>query len=198
VPWFRTRSIAETVTDAHSWQAGALAEIGLVGLLLTGAVLLLPLARIPAARAGPGAWPIAAVALGGAGVYVVLPASLAWLFRIPTIAIPGFVVLGALAAGGDRPAPRVFTGRPGRAVLAAAALILLVLAVPAYLSTKAVARGETNAATSTNDALDDLDRAKQLNPFATEPLIVRSTILQLEKRRAAALKAAKEASDRAP
>ena len=198
VPWFRMRSIDENVTDAHSWQAGALAEIGLVGLLLTGAVLLLPLARIPAARAGPGAWPIAAVALGGAGVYFVLHASLDWLFRIPTIAIPGFVVLGALAAGGDRPAPRVFTGRPGRAVLAAAALIVLVLAVPAYLSTEAVARAETNAATSTNKALDDLDTAADLNPFATEPLIVRSTILQLDGRRRQAFKAANEATERAP
>jgi tetratricopeptide (TPR) repeat protein len=192
------RSIDENVTDAHSWPAGALAEIGLVGLLLTGAVLLLPLARIPAARAGPGAWPIAAVALGGAGVYFVLHASLDWLFRIPTIAIPGLVVLGALAAGGDRPAPRVFTGRPGRAALAAAALIVLALAVPAYLSTEAVARAETNSATSTKDALDDLDTAADLNPFATEPLIVRSTILQLEKRRAAAVNAAKEATERAP
>jgi tetratricopeptide (TPR) repeat protein len=92
----------------------------------------------------------------------------------------------------------VFTGRPGRAALAAAALIVLVLAVPAYLSSAAVARAETNAASSTEDALDDLDRAARLNPFATEPLLVRSTILQLETRRKGALDAATEATQRAP
>jgi O-Antigen ligase len=197
VPWFRSRSIDENVTDSHSWQAGALAETGFVGLLLAGAVLLLPLARIPSARNGPGAWPIAAVALGGAGVYFVLHASLDWLFRIPAIAIPGFVVLGALATGG-RSAEQTFTGRTGRATLATAALILLVLAVPAYLSTAAVVRAETNAATSTDDAMDDLDTAADLNPFATEPLIVRSAILQLENRQEAAVNAAHEATERAP
>ena len=70
VPWFRSRSIDENVTDAHSWQASALAETGLVGLALAAAVFLVPLARI-GRRAGPGVWPIAAVALGGAGVYFV-------------------------------------------------------------------------------------------------------------------------------
>jgi tetratricopeptide (TPR) repeat protein len=82
--------------------------------------------------------------------------------------------------------------------LAAAALILLALAVPAYLSTEAVARAETNAATSTDDALDDLNTAADLNPFATEPLIVRSTILKLDGQRRRALKAADEATERAP
>ena len=106
VPWFKSRSIDENVTDAHSWQAAALAETGLVGLLLTGFVLVFPLARIRKARAGSGRWPIAAVALGGAGVYFVLHASVDWLFRIPAIAIPGFVVLGVLASGGGSPEDR--------------------------------------------------------------------------------------------
>ena len=119
VPWFRSRSIDENVTDAHSWQAAALAETGLVGLLLIGFVLLFPLARIRSARAGSGAWPIAAVALGGAAVYFVLHASVDWLFRIPAIAIPGFVVLGALATGGKDCGLPVFAGRGQRAALAA-------------------------------------------------------------------------------
>jgi O-Antigen ligase len=198
VPWFRSRSIDENVTDAHSWQAGALAETGLVGLVLAAAVLLLPLSRIRNARASAGAWPIAAVALGGAGVYFVLHASLDWLFRIPAIAIPGFVVLGALATGGGPPGALLFSGRRARATLAAVALIVVALATPAYLSTDALADGETEAATSTKAALDDLDRAARLNPFATEPLLVRSTILQLEKRPAPAVDAANEATDRAP
>jgi hypothetical protein len=198
VPWLRSRSIGESVTDAHSWQAGALAETGLVGLMLTAAVLLFPLARIRTARTSPGAWPIAAVALGGAGVYFVLHASLDWLLRIPAVAIPGLVVLGALANGGGVPGELALTGRIGRAALATAALVVLVLAIPAYLSTAAVARGETDSATSTKDALAELEDASRLNPFATEPLLLRSTILQLERKPRAALDAASEATERGP
>jgi hypothetical protein len=197
VPWFRSRSIDENVTDAHSWEASALAETGIVGLALTAAALLLPLAGIRRARTGPGAWPIAAVALGGAGVYFVLHASFDWLFRIPAIAIPGFVVLGALATGGSE-SELILTGSRQRTALAAAALVAVVLATPAYLSTAAVARAETAAATESHDALNRLDTAAQLNPFATEPLILRSTILQLDGKSVAALDAAAKATKRDP
>jgi hypothetical protein len=198
VPWFRSRSIDENVSDAHSWQAGALAETGLIGLVLVGAVLLLPLARIRTARTSSGAWPIAAVALGGVGVYFVLHASFDWLFRIPAVAIPGFVVLGALATGGGRPGEVPFVGWRERAILVIAALAVLAVTIPAYLSTAAVARAETHAAASTEDALEDLDTAAQLNPFAAEPLLVRSTILGLDRQPSAALDTAEEATERAP
>jgi O-Antigen ligase len=198
VPWFRSRSIDENVTDAHSWQAGALAETGVVGFVLAAVVLLFPLARIRRARVSRGAWPIAAVALGSAGVYFVLHASLDWLLRIPAIAIPGFVVLGALGTGGGQPGRPMFGSATQRAGLAAAAAIILTLATFAYLSTAAVARGESEAATSTPNALADLDEASRLNPLATEPLLVRSAILLLDGRSKAALVAANEATERAP
>jgi UDP-GlcNAc:undecaprenyl-phosphate GlcNAc-1-phosphate transferase len=41
--------------------------------------------------------PIVAVALGGSGMYFVLHASFDWLFRIPVIAILGFLVLAPRA-----------------------------------------------------------------------------------------------------
>ena len=198
VPWFRSRSIDENVTDAHSWQAGALAETGVVGLAIIAAVLLFPLARTRSARKGRGAWPLAAVALGGAGAYFVVHASVDWLFRIPAVAIPGFVVLGALATGGGAPREHRFAGRSTRFAVAAAATVVLVGATLAYLSTAALARGETEAATSTQEALADLEDASRLNPFATEPLLVRSMILQLEGDRGAALAAAEDATERAP
>lgn len=198
VPWFRSRSIDENVTDAHSWQAAALAEIGLVGLVLMAFVLLFPLARVPAARAGSGAWPIAAVALGGAGTYFVLHASLDWLFRIPAIAIPGFVVIGALATGGKHCDLPMFARRGQRLALALAAVVVLALATPAYLSTTAVARAEAEAATSNATALGDLDDAARLNPFAAEPLMIRAFILRIDRKSVAAVQAAREATERAP
>jgi hypothetical protein len=198
VPWFRSRSLDENVTDAHSWQAGALAETGLVGLAILAAALLFPLARIRSARESRGAWPIAAVALGGAGTYFVLHASVDWLFRIPAIAIPGFVVLGALATGGGASGKPVFADRMQRASLAGAALAVLAVATLAYLSTAAVARGGSEAATSTKGALAELENASSLNPFSTEPLLMRSAILQVDRRPRAALEDANAAAERAP
>jgi len=197
VPWFRSRSIDENVSDAHSWQASALAETGLVGLVLFALVLLLPLAGLRTARTSAGAWPIAAVALGGAGVYFVVHSSTDWLFRIPAIAIPGFVVLGALATGGSS-RELALTGLGQRVALAVAALLAAVLSIPAYLSTDAVARAESKTATSSTQALAELAAAERLNPFAAEPLIVRSAILQLDDNPRAALSAAREATERDP
>jgi tetratricopeptide (TPR) repeat protein len=197
VPWFRSRSIDENVSDAHSWQASALAETGLVGLALFALVLLLPLAGIRTARTSSGAWPIATVALGGAGVYFVLHASTDWFFRIPAIAIPGFVVLGALATGGSS-RELLLSGSRQRVALAAATLVAAALSIPAYLSTAALAHAETEVATSSSEALADLHTAARLNPFAAEPLLVRSTILDLDGQPGAALSAAKEATRRDP
>ena len=198
VPWFQSRSIDENVTDPHSWQAGALAETGLVGLALTAFVLVFPLARIRGARRGAGAWPIAAVALGGSGIYFVLHASVDWLFRIPAVAIPGFVVLGTLATGGKDCGLPLFARRRHRVALAFAAIVVVALTTTAYLSTAALVRGQAEAASSTDDALADLEDASRLNPFATEPLLVRSLVLKMEARRRPALAAAIEATERAP
>ena len=196
VPWFRYRSIDENVTDAHSWEASALAETGIVGLLLTGASLLLPFASGRGARRrsdDPRA--LAAIALGGAGAYFVVHASLDWMFRVPAVAIPGFVVLGALAAGGGV-SYIVLPGRRQRVVLAAAALAAAVVSIPAYLSTAATVRAEDHAPTSTSAALRDLDWAARLNPFAARALEVRASVLGAAGRPRASLSAAKRAVER--
>jgi len=197
VPWFRFRSLDENVTDAHSWPAGALAETGIVGFVLLAAVLILPLAAVVNASRGEGARPIAAVALGGGGVYFVLHASLDWLFRVPAIAALGFVVLGALAGGGGR-GPITLVGSVQRTALVLSALLAAVAVVPVYLSTREMNKGEDEAAVSTKQALRELDRAARLNPFAVTPLVVRAAVLQAEGRRAAAIDAAQEAVARNP
>lgn len=197
VPWYRERALDESVSDAHSWEANALAEGGIVGLALTALVLLLPLGRIRSARSARGVWPIAAVALGGAGVYFVAHASLDWLFRIPAIAIPGFLVLGALATGGMAPRLALASGRQ-RAFLAGASVAAAIAVIPVYASTAQVGRAESAAATSSARALDRLDWAERLNPFSVEPLVVRAGLLEGSGAPAAALDAAREATERGP
>jgi hypothetical protein len=197
VPWFRARALDENVTDPHSWEAAALAETGVVGIVLLAGGLLIPLARIPTARRQRGAWPIAAIGLGGAGVYFVVHASLDWLFRVPAIALPGFVVLGALGTGG-RAGRLSLAGWRQRLAFAVVALTGACITVPLYASTSEVSRAESRAARSPSEAVDRLDRAAQLNPFAVEPLIVRATILQSTGAPIRALEAAREATRKAP
>jgi hypothetical protein len=197
VPWFRERSIGENATDAHSWEAGALAELGLVGLALTAAALLVPLAGIGVARKGDGAWPIAAVALGGVSVYFLVHASAEWLLRIPPVAIPGLLALGALAGAGTVNRLNLARIRTRTAIGAGALLASLVI-LPAYVATAALDRAESDALVNAERAVDSLDTAVRFNPFAVQPLIQRATILHFAGDNQGALEAANDAIERGP
>jgi hypothetical protein len=195
VPWFRDRQVNESVSDAHSWEAGALAETGVLGLLLLAAGLLLPFVQLVRARKELGGF--ASVALGGCAAYFVLHSSVDWLFLIPAVALPAFVGLGACAAAGGLPDLRLAPGWQRMAV-AAGALVALLAAVPVYLSTTLTARAESQAATSTSRALDTLSLAARANPWAIQPKIVRSEILLGDGRTGEAIRAARQATRRAP
>jgi hypothetical protein len=197
VPWFRERSLDENVTDAHSWQAGALAELGVVGLVLTAAALLVPLAGVVRARGGDGAWPIAAVALGGSALYFVFHASFDWLLRVPAAAIPGLLALGALAGAGASRRLRLADLR-ARVLVAGAALAAALVILPAYVATAALERAESDAPTDPDRALDALETATRFNPFAVQPLVQRSSILSFNGDAVGAVQAAEEAVERGP
>ena len=62
-PWYEHRAINENITDAHSWEASALAETGIVGFLLLGAAFLLPFVALARARRHLGTF--TTIALGG-------------------------------------------------------------------------------------------------------------------------------------
>ena len=188
VPWFHRRAINENVTDAHSWEAAALSETGVVGFVLLAAALFLPLVQLARARKELGSF--AVVALGGTVAYFVLQGSLDWLFLITAVAVPAFLVLGASAAAAGERQIRLAPGRQ-RTAIAVGALAAAVAAVPVYLSTTLTARAENQAATSTQRALDTLSLATRANPWAVQPLIVRSAILLDANRTPAAIRAAR-------
>jgi cytochrome c-type biogenesis protein CcmH/NrfG len=195
VPWFEQRSIDLNVGDAHSWEAASLAETGVIGFLLLGAALLIPLVRCFQARHVLGDF--ATVALGGTAAYFVLHGSLDWLLLIPAVALPAFVTLGACAAAGSAQAISIAPARQ-RVAVAAGALAAAVVAVPVYLSTTLTARAENQAATSTHRALQTLSLAARLNPWAVQPLLVRSEILGSVGNHTGALAAAEDSVDRGP
>jgi O-antigen ligase len=195
VPWFRHRAITESVTDAHSWEAGALAETGVVGFVLLAAALLLPLAQLAKARKELGGF--ASVAVGGTLAYFILHGTVDWLFLIPAVSVPAFVALGACASAGSVPELRLAPGRQ-RAALAVGALVATVVAIPVYLSATLTARAENRAASSTPRALDDLSLAARVNPWAVQPKIVRSQILLQVRRTREAIAVARQATKRGP
>lgn len=194
-PWYQRRAINENITDAHSWEASALAETGLVGFLLLGAAFLLPFVALARARRHLGTF--TTVALGGGAAYFVLHSSIDWLLRISAIAVPGFLLLGACAAAGGTRGIEL-AARRQRVGLVVAGLAAAVCAVPVYFATTLTARAENQAATSTSQALDTLSLAADLNPWAVEPLIVRSIVLLGDGRTREAVRAAREATDRGP
>jgi hypothetical protein len=194
-PWYERRAINENITDAHSWEAGALAETGIVGFLLLGAAFLLPFVALARARRHLGTF--TTVALGGGAAYFVLHASIDWLLRISAVAIPGFLLLGACAAAGGTRGTELAPRRQ-RVGLVVAGLAAALCAVPVYFATTLTARAENQAATSTHQALDTLSLATDLNPWAVEPLIVRSIVLLGDGRSRDAVRAAREATNRGP
>jgi hypothetical protein len=194
-PWYKRRALDENITDAHSWEASALAETGAVGFLLLAAALVLPFVALARARSRLGTY--ATVALGGSAAYFVLHASVDWLFRISAVAIPGFLLLGACAAAGAMQGMELAPGRQ-RIGLAVAGLAVALCAVPVYFATTLTARAENQAGTSSARALDTLSLAADLNPWAVEPLIVRSAILLEDGRVDEAVRAARDATARGP
>jgi hypothetical protein len=106
--------------DAHSLYLETLAELGLIGLLLLLAFLLLPLTHLKL-RGGPA--PLAA----GAYVVFLVHAGLDWDWEMPAVVLAG-LCCGAAALAGDEGQTRVVSAR-GRGTIVALALALGALSI---------------------------------------------------------------------
>ena len=118
------RRSGETPVRAHSFELDALSELGVVGfLLLLGG--LAPLVVL----AGRGAWrgDLAATAGFATAAYFLIHASADWIWTIPAVGLPCFVLLGAACVRDDAaPLPR--RAATGVAIAAVAAAVLGVRA----------------------------------------------------------------------
>jgi hypothetical protein len=167
--WDLERPNAFGARDAHNLYLETLAELGPIGLLLLGVLLVTPLAamiRADLSVAGSGA--IAAYA-----AYIV-HAAIDWDWEIPTVTLTaltcGAALLVASRAGGT---PYRFGP-----TLRAAALIVVAIAATAatvgYLSAEALRT--SRAAQGRGDyptALRYAKRAARFAPWATEPWLAR-------------------------
>jgi len=160
------RRSGETPVRAHSFELDALSELGVVGfLLLLGA--LAPLITI-AAR---GAWhgDLAATAGFATAAYFLIHASADWIWTIPAVGLPVFVLLGTACARDDaEPLPRYAATGVGVAAVAAAVLAF----APPWLSS----RLSNHALESSSSPASDLRWARRLDPLSVEPYLVQSKI----------------------
>jgi hypothetical protein len=191
----RYRAQPLPVTQAHSVPLEALAETGIVGLLLLGggvlALLAAALARLRATPAGPErdlgvALVAAAIAWAVHGLYD-------WDWNIPAVTAPPLAMLGVVAAWrGPRPvaagalsaARAPDSAARGLAVAAAtlaAAAAVASAGLPAWADGKAdaaaaAAAGDTPAALEAAAAQADL--AGRLDPLSVRPLFVGAAVAE--------------------
>jgi tetratricopeptide (TPR) repeat protein len=152
----------------------ALAETGVVGLvLLAGAVLALLAGLV---RVRPQA-PVAAAAALSLGFF--LACGLDWLEEVPALLAPAFCLpLAVLRSSRDCDA-RPSWWRTAPAV--ALAVVSLAVLVPPYLAVRHLARGEELRATDPQGALAAFDRAAAADPLSLTPHL-RSGFLALQLR----------------
>jgi hypothetical protein len=154
----------ESPRRGHSVFLDVLSETGFIGLLLlVGGLGGALLAALRGARSLLGA------ALLGTGVYWIVHAGVDWIWTLPAVGLPFFLLLGIGGATGERPY------LPSRASVAAgiAAVLLAVLAfAPPWLS----ARYTEQALQGSGDPTAALRRARRLDPLSTDPLVAQATL----------------------
>ncbi len=172
-------------------------ELGVVGVLLFGAFLVAAvIAALRTRRLGRSAAALVAGSLA-AGANWLFHASYDWFWHYPALTAPAIFLLGAAAGpsivGAARGlAPRLRYGAV--AVLAVAALI----ALPLFMSDRYANHAYDESADDPQGALDNLDRAADLNPYDPRPLFAKGVIQSQVGEEDAALSSFRAAIDRQP
>jgi O-Antigen ligase len=158
----------ETPVRAHSLELDALAETGIVGFLLivgSGAALLFGVAR--RARSS-----LLATGALGAAAYFAVHTGGDWVWTIPALGLPVFLIVGiALSEPDSPPLPRRIAIPAG-----VVAVLLAILAFsPPWLSSRFVERAYD--APTTAEARDALRWARRLDPLSTDPYLAETALV---------------------
>jgi hypothetical protein len=174
------RRSPETPARGHSLALDTLSETGVLGFALLLVGLGSPF--IAAARRAPRSL-LASGLFAGAAAWLA-HASVDWIWTVPAVGLPFFLLLGIAVAGDGE---RRLSSTRAIAPLGLAALALGLFAFgPPWLS----ARYTTRALHGGPSAAQDLRWAKRLDPLAIEPLIAESTFAPSQGARIAALRQA--------
>jgi len=195
--YLRERESGESPADPHSVEMLMLSELGVPGLgLFLAFVVLATIGALRSRSLGPTAAAITAAALAAAAQWF-LQSSYDWLWHYPGITAPAIFLLGAAAA----PALLDVRARLPGALRAGAATVLVAaaaLAVPLYLADRYRTHALEIAREDPAEALANLERAADLNPLDEEAPLAEGAIASSLGDTERALAALREAADREP
>lgn len=195
--YIKDRQSPEEPHDPHGIEAAVFSELGFPGLLLLAAFVIgAAWAALRSRGRGPLAASLVAAASAGAVQWLV-HGSWDWFWQYAGVTALGVYLLGVAAAPGLGEGPPTRAVRT-RAIAVAVLAALALVAVPLFLSDRYAGRANEVADSDPAAAIDDLDRAVDLNPFSDDPLITRGVIEAGLGRRAAAVASFREAADREP
>ena len=161
--WMAARSNAGKVLDVHNLYLETLAELGLVGLVVLGAALAVPLAGALRLRHAP----LIAVAAGGYGIWLV-HAAYDWDWELPAVTLPALLCAGSILAAG-RIRGAVMTPRR-QSILVAAAVLVGVVGTLGLVENRALVQSADKAQRGDyKGALALARRARWLAPWSSDP-----------------------------
>jgi O-antigen ligase len=176
--YLKHRRSPETPLRSHSLYLDALTEEGVPGLALLLMGIGAPFALLVRRREQP-----TAVAALGSSAYFFAHAGVDWIWTLPVVGVPAFLLLGIGCAGDDR---RALPRRASLGAAAAAFAVALLAFAPSWLSYQYV-----TAAYHAADPAPDLRRAKELDPLTLEPYWAQWRLARTPAGQAAALESAR-------
>jgi hypothetical protein len=177
--WLWHRAKDQQIRDAHSLYLETLGELGLVGLLLVAAIVVLPLTALWRCRRSP----YVAVA-GAAFVGWAVHAGLDWDWEVPAATLPALAcaIVCCSAAG----APWAL-GMRTRVALAIGGAAIALLGIVEGIGNQALASSRSALEVGNYAKADSqARRAQRWAPWLSEPWIIRGQIESLGQDRSAA------------
>lgn len=197
--WAEHHAFPRPVSFTHSLFVTQLAELGIVGLALIVAFLVVVAAAGVRARGGPGPPTARAAALAVLAVGVVT-AAVDWMWEFPAVFGP-LLVVAALLTG---PALSSVGGEPksrfgfGAAALVAGWVTIVAALLSFFGQGKITASEEALERGDLQEAVDQANTAETLQPWAAEPYLLEAAALEAQGDVPAARDAVGAALERSP
>jgi hypothetical protein len=204
--WVEHGSYAAYVRDAHSLYLETLAELGIIGLVLIGALVggVLAAGAWRALRAPPDLRLGIAAATAGCAAFAAA-GMVDWIWELGVLPVVFFLLAAIACAGRDGELPPAGDAAPiwrregGRIAVALVALAGLVAIVPPLWGTVALERSQEAAADGRDEvALGAARSAISAQPYAASPRLQEARLLQRQGDLAAAVRAARAGTAREP